>query len=261
MEMSEFAIELSNTLRPRLPEGSEMSSTSYAAPSGVAFALRRSMLETVGESLCDAVDLGAGSKVLDLAGNEASLVAIRRGATVIARRAQDISRTPRPFADGSFDVVLSAFGTMRWPDDVDAPSELLRVCRHRGRIGIAHWTPNGFMGRLLSMVQSAAPAHSGWLTPTGWAFDEAVECLFCPSACDVMTTYHTITFRSGSAEEWVDELRTARGPVRTVVETVSAERRRRLERDLLYLIDDFNISRSASVLVPSEYFQVVIVRK
>ena len=238
-----------------------MLSTSSAPPSGVAFALRRSMLETVGESLCDAVDVGAGSKVLDLAGNAASSVATRRGATVIARRAQDVSRTPRPFADGTFDVVLSAFGTMRWPDDVDAPSELLRVCRHRGRIGIAHWAPSGFMGRLLSMVQSAAPAHSGWLMPTGWAFDEAVECLFCPSACDVLSTHHTITFRYGSAEEWVDELRATRGPVRTVFETVSTERRRRLERDLLYLIDDFNISKGASVLVPSEYVQIVIVRK
>ena len=195
METSEFALELSGKLRPRPPEGVEMLSTSSPAPPGVAFALHRSMLETVGESLCDAVDVGAGSKVLDLAGNEASSVATRRGATVIGRRAQEVSRTLRPFADGAFDVVLSAFGTMLWPGDVEAPSELLRVCRHRGRIGITHWAPYGFMGRLLSMVQRAAPAHSALLPPAGWAFDDSVECPFCPSACDVMTTHHTITFR------------------------------------------------------------------
>lgn len=261
MEMSEFATELSERLRSRRPEGVGETSRLGMTQSTLAFALSRSMLETVGESLCDATDAGIGCSVLDVAGNHASLVAARRGADVVVRPMQDIGAALRPLRDGAFDVVLSAFGPTLAADDLCAASQLLRVCRQRGRVGLAQWVPSGFMGRLLTLVESYAPANMGRVSPTPWTSEDGTSHLFCSSVCDVSTTRHTITFRYTSAEEWVDELRSTWGPVLKVFERLPIQARQRLEDEILYLIDDFNVSRNTSVLVPSEYVQIVIAKK
>ena len=144
------------------------------------FGIIGTTLQIVGESLCEAVDLRAGSKVLDVAaGNgNCSLAAARRWCDVTStdyvpalledgRRRAEADRlsirfqeadaeAPR-FADGSFDIVLSSFGVMFAPDQYRAAHELLSVCRHEGRIGMANWTPRGFIGPLFAVVGRYAP--------------------------------------------------------------------------------------------------------
>ena len=266
MEMTELRIERADRLRPCQPESLPASPRPSLAPlSGGGFALGPSMLDAVGESLCDAVDVRIGTKLLDVGGNDAcSRIAARRGAElaeVTSRRVHDVGLALGPFTNDSLDVVMSAFGGMWRPDDVRAPSELLRICRHGGRIGIAHWVPYGFVGRVLALVETHAPAYLGWASPISWSVEDTIDRMFCPAVCDVLTTHRTVTFHHGSAEAWVDELRTTRGPVRAAFESVSHEGRRAFERELLYLIDDFNLCMNASVLVPSEYVEIVIVKK
>ena len=152
------------------------------------FGIIGTTLQMVGESLCEAVDLRAGSKVLDVAaGNgNCSLAAARRWCDVAStdyvpalledgrRRAeadrlsirfQEADAEALPFPDGAFDVVLSSFGVMFAPNHVRAASELLRVCRHQGRIGLANWTPRGFIGQLFTVVGRYAPPPPAALEP------------------------------------------------------------------------------------------------
>jgi ubiquinone/menaquinone biosynthesis C-methylase UbiE len=132
-------------------------------------------LQIVGETLCEAVDIAAGEDVLDVAaGNgNASLAAARRGAIVTASDyvpallngtlaraaaegltidAQEADAEAMPFADDSFDVVLSTFGVMFTPNQDRSAAELVRVCRPGGRIGLANWTPDGFIGKMFKIV-------------------------------------------------------------------------------------------------------------
>ena len=139
-------------------------------------------LQIVGEMLCEAVDLQAGQKVLDVAaGNgNATLAAARRWTEVTAldyvpsllERARDRAIAERlaitfregdaeniPFPDGSFDVVLSTFGVMFSPNQERAAQELMRVCAPGGKIGLANWTPDGFVGQLFKII-AKCPTHA-----------------------------------------------------------------------------------------------------
>jgi ubiquinone/menaquinone biosynthesis C-methylase UbiE len=193
------------------------------------FGIIGTTLQIVGESLCEAVDLHAGSKVLDVAaGNgNCSLAAARRWCDVTStdyvaaplddgrRRAeaerlsirfQEADAEALPFADGAFDVVLSSFGVMFAPDHFRAASELLRVCRHNGRIGLANWTPRGFIGRLFTVVGRYAPP--ALMPPSRWGLEDHLDHLFRASTCDIHTTYRDFAFRYRSAEHWIDVFRT-----------------------------------------------------
>src|SRR4029079_9147136 len=155
------------------------------------YALIGSTLQIVGERLCEAVDMRAGSSVLDVAaGNgNATLAAARRFARVtstdyvgaLLERGKERGSGERfsidfqqadaealPFADGSFDVALSTFGVMFTPNQEKAAAELVRVVRRGGKIGLANWTPDGFIGRLLKLVGKYAPPPSGIKPPTVW---------------------------------------------------------------------------------------------
>src|SRR5262249_34088805 len=148
------------------------------------YAVVGTTLQIVGERLCEAVDLRAGSRVLDVAaGNgNASLAAARRFAEVtstdyvaalleagrrraeaerLSIRVEEAAAEKLPFADGAFDVVLSTFGVMFTPDQPKAASELVRVCRSGGRIGLANWTPEGFVGQLFRVIGKYVPPPAG----------------------------------------------------------------------------------------------------
>src|SRR5262245_7688612 len=169
-------------------------------------------LQIVAESLCEAVDLRAGSKVLDVAaGNgNCSLAAARRWCDVTStdyvpalledgrRRAeadrlsirfQEADVEALPFGDGTFDVVLSTFGVMFAPNHARAASELLRVCRHNGCIGLASWTPRGFIGQLFSVVGRYAPPPAALTPPSRWGLEDHLDHLFRVSAADIHTTF------------------------------------------------------------------------
>jgi SAM-dependent methyltransferase len=248
------------------------------------FGIIGTTLQIVGESLCEAVDLRAGSKVLDVAaGNgNCSLAAARRFCEVTStdyvpalledgrRRAeaerlsiqfQEADAEALPFADAAFDVVLSSFGVMFTPNHVRTAGELLRVCRRDGRIGLANWTPGGFIGQLFKVVGRHVPPSPLVTPPSRWGTDDHLQVLFGAAASEIRTTSRDFVFRYRSAEHWIDVFRTWYGPVHKAFAALPAASQRRLEQDLIELIAAFNRSGDSTVVVPAEYLEVVVTRK
>jgi hypothetical protein len=158
-------------------------------------------------------------------------------------------------------VVLSSFGVMFTPNHTRAAQEMLRVCRRGGRIGLANWTPRGFIGRLFAVVNRHVPPLAGLTPPSRWGMEDHLEELFRAPASDIHTTYRDFVFRYRSPAHWVDVFRAWYGPVHKAFAGLSAEGQGRLERDLLALIAEFNTSGDATMVVPAEYLEVVVVRK
>ena len=248
------------------------------------FGIVGTTLQIVGESLCEAIDLRSGSKVLDVAaGNgNCSLAAARRWCDVTStdyvvslledgRRRAEAERLPMqfqeadaealPFADGSFDAVLSSFGVMFAPNHARAASEMVRVCRSKGRIGLANWTPRGFIGQLFKVVGQHVPPPPALTPPSRWGVEDYLEQLFGGAASDIHTTPRDFYFRYRSPQHWVDVFRSWYGPVLKAFEALPTEGQQRLEQDLLSLVHSFNRSGDSTMVVPAEYLEVVIVRK
>ncbi len=241
-------------------------------------------LQIVGESLCEAVNVRAGTQVLDVAaGNgNCSLAAARRWCDVTStdyvpallehgrRRAEaerlsitfkEADAEALPFADESFDVVLSSFGVMFTPNHVRTASELLRVCRHNGRVGLANWTPRGFVGRLFAVIGRHLPPPAALTPPLRWGQEDYLTQLFGDSASDIHTTHRDFVFRYRSPDHWIEVFRTWYGPVQKAFEALSPEGQQRLDHDLQELIKEFNTSADATMVVPSEYAEVVITKR
>jgi ubiquinone/menaquinone biosynthesis C-methylase UbiE len=228
-------------------------------------------LQIVGESLCEAVDLRSSDNVLDVsAGNgNASLAAARRFADVTStdyvpelleqgmRRAEADGLTMLtrvadaehlPFADGEFDVALSTFGVMFAPDQHRAASELLRVVKPGGRIGLANWTPDGFVGQLFRVVGGFVPPPPGVTSPVTWGTETRLVELFGPLASDIRTARRQYVFRYLSAEHWIEVFRDYYGPVHKAFAAldVAGQTAHRGGADAL--------------IVPADYLEVVIRR-
>jgi ubiquinone/menaquinone biosynthesis C-methylase UbiE len=240
-------------------------------------------LQIVGESLCEAVDLRATDSVLDVAaGNgNASLAAARRFADVMSadyvpelleqgqRRAEaeGLSMLTRvadaedlPFADAEFDVVLSTFGVMFSPDQHRAAAELLRVVKPGGRIGLANWTPDGFVGQLFRVIGRFVPPPSGLASPAAWGTETRLVELFGPQASEFHTEHKQYVFRYLSAEHWIEVFRRYYGPVHKAFAALDDAGQRALHQALLELLEKFNRGGRDSLIVPSEYLEVVIRR-
>ena len=246
------------------------------------FAVIGTTLQIVGELLCEGVDLQAGERVLDVAaGNgNATLAAARRFAAVTStdyvpallesgrRRAQaegfDVAfkvadAEDLPYPDASFNVVLSTFGVMFAPDHHQAASEMMRVCRKGGRIGLASWTPSGFLGQLFRVVATYVPPIPGVRSPLLWGTDAHIQDLFQGAARIVQTTRH-FAFRYRSPEHWVEVFRTYYGPVHKAFAALDAEKRAALEADLIALLRQSDRGGSSGLVVPGEYLETVITR-
>ena len=246
------------------------------------FAVIGTTLQIVGELLCEAVDVQAGERVLDVAaGNgNATLAAARRFAAVTStdyvpallesgrRRAEaegfDVAfkvadAEDLPYPDASFNVVLSTFGVMFAPDHHQAASEMMRVCRKGGRIGLASWTPSGFLGQLFRVVAGYVPPIPGVRSPLLWGTDAHIQHLFQGAARIVQTTRH-FAFRYRSPEHWVEVFRTYYGPVHKAFAALDAEKRAALEADLIALLRQSDRGGSSGLVVPGEYLETVITR-
>jgi ubiquinone/menaquinone biosynthesis C-methylase UbiE len=231
-------------------------------------------LQIVGESLCEAVGVGAGWRVLDVAaGNgNASLAAARRDADVVAtdyvpellaqaqRRADadGLRLSTRvadaedlPYEDAAFDCVLSTFGVMFTPNPEQAAGEMLRVCRPGGRIGLANWTPEGFVGRMFKVVGAHVPPPPGVPSPLAWGTDERPEALLGRDA--------TVRFRS--ATEYIETFSTYYGPLVRAWHALDADGRASLRRQLIALAEECDQGTTGSLAVPSEYLEVVATRR
>ncbi|MFN8179039.1 MAG: class I SAM-dependent methyltransferase [bacterium] len=240
-------------------------------------------LQSVGESLCEAVDLRATDEVLDVAaGNgNASLAAARHFAHVISadyvpelleqgRRRAEADRLPitfqvadaeaLPFADESFDVALSTFGVMFAPDQKRASSELLRVVKRGGKIGLACWTPEGFLGRLFEVVSAFVPPPAGLRSPMEWGTEPRLVELFGPQATDITTRRRTYTFRYRSAEHWIDVFRTYYGPTHKAFAALDEAGQRSLHAALVELLESWRRGNGDALCVPAEYLEIVVTK-
>jgi SAM-dependent methyltransferase len=164
-----------------------------------------------------------------------------------------------PFADASFDAVLSTFGVMFSPDQPQAAAELLRVCRPGGRIGLANWTPAGFIGELFKTLGRHVPPPAGARSPALWGDEAHLTTLFHDRA-DIRVMPRTFNFRYRSAAHFIDVFRTWYGPVHKAFLTLPAAQAAALERDLIALLTKMN-RRDGSLVVPSEYLEIVATRR
>jgi ubiquinone/menaquinone biosynthesis C-methylase UbiE len=256
----------------------------HGAWSSGDYAVVGTTLQIVGEELCEALDLRAGQKVLDVAaGNgNVALAAARRWCEVVATdyvpallaRARERAAAERlaiefreadaealPFPDASFDVVVSTFGVMFTPDQDRAAVELLRVGRRGGKIGLANWTPEGFIGQLFKTIGKHVPPPPGVRSPALWGTAARLAELFEPQAASIASAPRHFVFRYRSPEHWLEVFKNYYGPLLRAFAALAPSAQSRLERDLVDLIGRFNRAGDGSMVVPSEYLEVVVTRR
>ena len=247
------------------------------------YAVVGTTLQSVGENLCEALDLRPGSTVLDVAaGNgNATLAAARRWCNVTSTdyvpsllesgraRAAAEGHTVRfmeadaeklPFQDASFDVVLSTFGVMFTPDQARAAQELARVCKPGGKIGLANWTPASFIGQLFKTIGQYIPPAPGVSSPGLWGTRARLEELFAGQARSIATNERQFTFRYHSPAHWIEVFRTYYGPMNKTFAALDADRQAAFTADLMRLMQERNRSGDGTLVLPSEYLEVVITR-
>jgi SAM-dependent methyltransferase len=238
-------------------------------------------LQLVGELLAEACDLRFDERVLDVAaGNgNATLAAARRGCRVTSTDYVDTllkfgaerARAERlevefkvadaenlPFADASFDAVLSTFGVMFTPDQGRAAAELARVCRPGGRIGLANWTPESFIGQVFKTLGRYIPPAPGVQSPSLWGVESHLQKLFEGRLASLSVTRRQHHFRFRSAAHFVEVFRTWYGPMHKAFAALPADKAAELQRDLTQMLDALNTAGPTSLVVPSEYLEAVI---
>jgi ubiquinone/menaquinone biosynthesis C-methylase UbiE len=248
------------------------------------YAVVGTTLQIVGEDLCEALDLRAGSRVLDVAaGNgNATLAAARRWCDVTSTdyvaslldagraRAQAEGLTVQfqeadaeglPFDHASFDVVLSTFGVMFTPNQEQAANELIRVCRSGGKIGLANWTPDSFIGHVFKTIGKYIAPPVGVKSPALWGTEARLQELFGHSAARITATSRQFVFRYLSPAHFIDVFRTYYGPVNKAFAALEGDRQAAFLNDLTALIESRNRSGDKTLVLPSEYLEVVVERK
>lgn len=270
------------TAAPPTPDLAALKARQQTVWSAGDYAIIGVTLQLVGESLCEAMDLRAGSRVLDVAaGNgNATLAAARRWCEVTSTdyvpallergraRAEAEGRQVTfreadaealPFEDGSFDAVLSTFGVMFTPDQDRAAAEMLRVCRSGGRIGLANWTPAGFIGQVFKTIGAHVPPPAGMRPPSQWGTTARLDELF-GQAGTVVAEPRDFTFRYRSPDHWLEVFRRWYGPMAKAFAALPEDRQSALATDLLDLIARFNRAEDGTMVVPGEYLEVVVTK-
>ncbi len=248
------------------------------------YALIGITLQIVGESLAEATDIRAGERVLDIAaGNgNVTLAAARRFANVTSTdyvpellekgrvralaeglpvnfRVADAEELP--FEDGSFDVALSTFGAMFTPDHTRPAREMLRVVRKGGRIGLANWTPESFIGQLFKVIGRYIPPPAGLKSPALWGTEAHLAELFGEQAAAIRAVRKHFNFRFRSAAHWLQVFRDYYGPTHRAFAALNTSGQDALAKDITELLNQHNVGGQSSLVVPSEYLEVVIDRK
>ncbi|MDH3233206.1 MAG: class I SAM-dependent methyltransferase, partial [Alphaproteobacteria bacterium] len=224
-----------NTPTTNLPDYVAIKAKQNAAWSSGDYALIGATLQIVGEELAEAMDLRPDTKVLDVAaGNGNATLAfarrwcdvtstdyvgtlLERGRARAEAEALDVTfqiadAENLPFEDDTFDAVVSTYGVMFAPDQLKAASELVRVCRPGGKIGLANWTPDGFIGALFKTLGSHVAPPAGVKSPALWGSREWVDATFGRHA-DISFTPKNFVFRYRSPDHFASFFRTYYGPV------------------------------------------------
>jgi ubiquinone/menaquinone biosynthesis C-methylase UbiE len=241
-------------------------------------------LQIVGETLAEACDVKWDERVLDIAaGNgNATLAAARRGGQVtstdyvpaLLERGAERAHAERlnvtfkpadaealPFADQSFDIVLSTFGAMFSPDHSRVAAEMARVCRPGGRIGLSNWTPDGFIGQLFKTLGRRIPPPAGLQSPALWGVESHVRELFADRSSSITAIRRYFNFRYRSAAHFIEVFRDWYGPTHQAFKVMSSTDAAGFESDLTELLNRLNVAGSQSLVVPSEYLEVIITRR
>ena len=242
------------------------------------------LLVLMGELLCEAADLRATDRVLDVAtgsGNTAISAARRfcevTGSDYVPELIEQAKRRAEaegldidfevgdaenlPYPDASFDAVLSTVGVMFAPDQQRVASELLRVCKPGGKIALSNWTPDGFIGNMFRTIGKHVPPPAGVKPPPLWGTEERLGELLGEGVSSLQTTRWTYTFRYPSAQHYVEYFRTYYGPTLKAFEALDEDGREELARDLEELLRRFNVSGDGTLVVPSDYLEVVAIRR
>jgi len=279
------AVESTDRRGPATPDLGALKARQQVAWSSGDYAVIGTTLQIVGEQLCEslALDLRAGLKVLDVAaGNgNVALAAARRGCDVVAtdyvpallERARERAAAERlavefreadaealPFDDEAFDVVVSTFGVMFTPDQERAAAQLVRVCKRGGRIGLANWTPDGFIGHVFTTIGRHLPPPPGVASPARWGTRARIFELFDAHASSISTAQRSFVFRYRSPEHWLEVFRSYYGPVLKAFAALPPAGQDALQRDLLALAAQASRAKDGAMVVPSDYLEIVIAR-
>jgi SAM-dependent methyltransferase len=248
------------------------------------YAVIGATLQIVGELLCEAMDLRAGQKLLDVAAGtgNATLAAARRWCDVTSTdyvrallergRARsnaegfpvefkEADAEALPFNDASFDAIVSTFGVMFTPNQDKAAAEMLRVCRSGGKIGMANWSPDGFIGELFKIISKHVPPPAGLKSPIQWGTRARLEELFGSQASVVEARSRSFVFRYRSAQHWIDVFKTCYGPIHKAFGALPTDGQTALLADIMSVIARFNTARDGTMVVPGEYLEVVVVKQ
>lgn len=235
------------------------------------------------ELLMEKLDIRPAQRLLDAAcgSGNATLAATRRFADVTGVDfAEELLRDARvrlaaehltaslvlgdlealPFADGSFDAVVSAFGVMFAPRQEHAATELVRVCRPGGRIGLASWTAEGALGELFRVMSRYVPPTPGVPLPTAWGSPERIEELFGASARLVHSRTREFVFRYHSPEHWMHRFKTQFGPTKLTFSVLPEETATALQRDLLNIWPSRNRASDGCLVAPVEYREAILMK-
>jgi ubiquinone/menaquinone biosynthesis C-methylase UbiE len=271
------------TAAPAQPELAAVKARQQSAWSSGDYAVVGTTLQIVGEELCEALDLRAGSKVLDVAaGNgNVTLAAARRWCDVtstdyvpaLLERGRERAAADRlsvdfreadaealPFPGNSFDVVVSTFGVMFTPNQDKAAAELLRVCKPGGKIGLANWTPEGFIGQLFKTLGKHLPPPAGVKSPALWGTRARLYEMFGAAASKIDVEPRMFVFRYRSPQHWLEVFKTFYGPMLKAFAALDANAQAALTRDLLALAGEFNRMGDGAMAVRSEYLEVVVAK-
>ncbi|MGD1926248.1 MAG: class I SAM-dependent methyltransferase [Paracoccaceae bacterium] len=248
------------------------------------YAVVGSTLNIVGEMLAEAADINPDETVLDVAaGNgNATLAAARRSACVTSTdyvesllekaraRTQaeqmdvnfqqaDVERLP--FADNSFDAVISTFGCMFAPDQHRTAQEMIRVVKSGGRVAMANWTPDSFIGELFKVIGRHVPPPKGVQSPGLWGDRAHLEHLFGAEASRVSITRRVYNFRYRSVAEWLEVFRTFYGPTHKAFLALDSDGQHAMAQDMSNLAERFNVRTDGRMVVPGDYAEVVITKR
>ncbi|MFN3656526.1 MAG: class I SAM-dependent methyltransferase [Pseudolabrys sp.] len=274
------AAALSQSRPVEVPDLAALKTRQQAAWSSGDYGLIGMTLNIVGENLCEALDLRSGQKVLDVAaGNgNVSLAAARRWCEVtstdyvpsllargklraeadgLAIAFQEADAEALPFADAAFDAVVSTFGVMFTADQDKAAAEMLRVCKPGGKIGLANWTPEGFIGQVFKTLGKYLPPPAGSRSPALWGTQARLAEMF-GGKVQIDAQPRDFVFRYRSPEHFLEFFKTYYGPMLKAFGALDAGKQQGLREDMLALIGRFNRAEDGTMVVPSQYLEVVI---
>ncbi|MDX6608526.1 MAG: hypothetical protein QOF85_451 [Solirubrobacterales bacterium] len=245
------------------------------------FAVVASIVVMASEELAEALDVVPDERVLDVAcgsGNAALAAARRSWGNVVGvdfvpallERGRERAAAERldvefvegdaaelPFGDGEFDVVTSVFGAMFAPEQKQAATELLRVCKPGGRIGMANWVPDSPVSQLFAIVAKHAPPPPGFTPPVLWGTEEHVRELFEDGVTDLRFERKVSRQPFRSMDHYLEIFRSYFGPIKMAFDRVGADGEEALEADLREQLEKCNTAGNRAFVLEPEYLQVI----